>query len=134
MDQFNTQNVINRISNLLCLQNSAAKYRESAKPANDSRVSFVLFFSSKHLVFFLRFFSISLKPLSLAFLISHRFSAITGRYFHPCVIRFTLFNQKFMLEHLYYTWGYRKRKTCQEKTNMLNGYSFMIPLILWQST
>ena len=92
------------------------------------------FFHQNILFFSCRFFSISLKPLSLAFLISHRFSAITGRYFHPCVIRFTLFNQKFMLEHLYYTWGYRKRKTCQEKTNMLNGYSFMIPLILWQST
>ena len=92
------------------------------------------FFHQNILFFSCRFFSISLKPLSLAFLISHRFSAITGRYFHPSGIRFTLFNQKFMLEHLYYTWGYRKRKTCQEKTNMLNGYSFMIPLILWQST
>ena len=53
--------------------------KESGKPANDSRVSFVLFFTSKLFVFFLPvFFLINLKPLSLVFLISHPFSQINA--------------------------------------------------------
>ena len=59
--------------------------KESGKPANDSRVSFVLFFTSKLFVFFLPvFFLINLKPLSLVFLISHPFSQISGSNFYHC--------------------------------------------------
>ena len=55
--------------------------KESGKPANDSRVNFILFFSSKLLFLSCLFFPINLKTLSSVFLIFHSFSPITGSYF-----------------------------------------------------
>ena len=66
-----------------CDFNKVDQIRESEIPANDSRVSFILFFPSKHLFFScLLFPPINLKSLSSVFLISDLFSPITSSCFY----------------------------------------------------